>query len=182
MANNHKNSARTAKKKMAKTYTPKEVDEMEEFQDTDEEEYEDDDEEYEEEEDDEEPEDEVPEGERKQLTIDDILSVDDTNEEPLYIREWGGNIVIRGLSKLEFDQMRKASKLKSARGRSQEILEREITMSGMVQPRVTSVAQYNLLMEKSAGVMVRILNAITDKSGMSEVAEQAREKRFRGKR
>lgn len=180
--NNH--SARMAKNKMPKTYTKQEIDELPEFADTEDDEELEDDDDYDDDEEDEEeePEDEVPDVENMQVaSIDDILSADDLGEEKFYVKEWNSVIIIRGLSKGEFDHMRKVSKTKAARGRSQEIVEREIVLAGVVQPTITA-RDYVLLQEKNAGALVRIMNAITDKSGMTDDSEKKREARFPRKR
>lgn len=148
-------------------YTKEQLDEFEEFEDED---YEDDDEE-------EEPEDELPEGHDHDLTFEEITAIDDTSEEKMFIKEWGGNIVIKGLTKTEFDYMRKQSRSKSNRGRSTDILEREVVLSGVTQPRLDA-AKYQILLEKNAGVILRIQNRILEKSGLAEEAEKARERRF----
>jgi hypothetical protein len=176
MSKHRNNSARMAKKKMAKTYTPEEIDELPEFAEDDDD-FEDDDYDEEEEEDDE-PEDEAPDVESMEVaSLQDILNVDDTAEEKFYVKEWDKCIIIRGITKNELDHMRRASRSKNAKGRSRDIVEREIVLAGVVQPRI-GLKDYNLLLEKSAGAIVRILNAITEKSGMGDSSEKARERRF----
>lgn len=123
-------------------------------------------------------EDEIPEEHDKVLDFDDILGATDLDEEELYIPEWGGKVVIRSISKIEFDHMRRASRSPKNKTRSNEILERELMMAGMVKPMITTVEKYELLMQRSAGPMVHILNAIYRKSGLEREAEQARERRF----
>lgn len=154
-------------KNMSKRYSQDELDEMEEFDDTDD--FEDEDEEPEEE--------ELPEDYDHELTFEDIRDADDASEDKMYIKEWGGFIKLRGLSKNEFDQMRRRSRSSKVRGRSSDILEQEIVLSGVVSPRLDA-AKYQILLEKSAGVILRIQNAILEKSGLSEEAEKARERRF----
>lgn len=158
--------------------TMEELNQLPEFQDDEELEDETDlddfDEDYDEED---EPEDAIPAEHDKVLSFEEILAVDDDAEDDLYIPEWGGKIVVRGLSKNEFDFLRKQANRRDARGRKSEILEKEIIIAGMVKPPVNR-ANYELLKEKSAGVMVRILNEIYRKSGLEEEAERARERRF----
>lgn len=132
------------------------------------------------EDDEEEPEDAKPTSE-KVLTLDEIIGVDDLDEEPIYIAKWGGNVVIRSITKREFDGMRKAARARNAKGKVNEILERELIRSGVVKPRIT-LADYERLQEKSPGPLVEILNAIYKKSGLERESEKERERRFPSQR
>jgi hypothetical protein len=162
-----------------------ELDDLEEFQDDT-----DDDDDYEDYEDDDSVEDEIPESSMEEepeddhvVSWDEIAAADDTAEETFRIKEWGGSVVVRGLTKFEFDDMRRKSRNPKVRGRRQEILEREIVIAGLVKPRIDQ-AKYNILQQKSAGVIVRILNKIMDKSGIENDnnAAKDRERRFPRKR
>lgn len=163
-----------------KRYTMDELDEMEEFQD-DGDDYED----Y-----DDEPEDAAPEEFHDGLpkdepdhiaTFDEIMASDDTADEKFYVPEWKSWILVKGLTKNEFDHMRRQSRSKAAAGRQNEVLERELTIAGVVQPRL-DMNKYNLLLERNAGAMVRILNKVMEKSGLGDDAETSRERRFPRKR
>ena len=142
-----------------------------------------DDEDYDEEEifddgtdDEDEPEDATPE-EIKILDFDDILDADDTAEVTLFVPEWKGSVVYKGITKAEFDHMRRVSRSPKNKGRSNSVLEREILIAGMVKPEI-DIARYNRLQEKSSGVILRLTNKILEKSGLAEDAETRREKRF----
>lgn len=164
-----------------KIWTTEELDQLPEFQDSvDEEDFDDEDFDYDEddvEEDDEE--DHKPEV--KILDFDDIVNVEDTAEEAVFIKEWGGSVVIKGITKTEFDHLRMKARSKNARGRSNQIIEREVLLAGMVQPRLT-VERYNILMEKSAGAILKLTKLVMEKSGLSDLAEEKREQRFPRKR
>lgn len=126
------------------------------------------------------PEDEAPEND-KVLSLDDILGAEDDEEDKLYIPQWGGNVVYRSVTKREFDNMRRMARSRSAKGKVNDILERELIMSGLVKPHLT-VADYERLQEKSPGPFIAILNAIYRKSGLEREAEVERERRFPRKR
>lgn len=162
-----------------KQWTMDELDQLPEFQDSDDD-FDEDFEEEEEDFDEDEPEDEEPEN-KKLLTFEEIVEVDDTSEETVYVKEWGGFVVIKGITKSEFDYLRRQARSKANRGRSNQVIEREILMAGMVQPRLT-VERYNILMEKSAGAILRLTSKVMDKSGLSDLAEDKREQRFPRKR
>lgn len=160
--------------------TMEELNQLPEFQE-EEEDFEDELEGLDDEEDEDDPEDEVPdtipEGHDRVLTFEEITAATDDEEEELYIPEWGGKVVIRGLSKREFDHMRKMATVRAAKGRRNEILEMEMTCAGLVKPTVNA-QKYQMLLDRNAGAMIRILNSIYKKSGLEREAEQTRERRF----
>src|SRR5262249_2448766 len=140
-----------------------------------------DDEEFEfDEEEDDEPQDENPNAD-KVLSLDDIIGIDDLDEENLWIEKWQGNVVIRSITKREFDHMRRTARQRSAKGKVNDILERELILAGLVKPHMT-IADYERLQEKSPGPLVEILNAIYQKSGLEKESEKERERRFPAKR
>lgn len=146
------------------------------------EEDEEDEDEFEFDEDSDEPEDEVPSKKHDRIgTLDEILEIDDLDEEPLWVDKWGVNVLIRSITKREFDQMRRQARRRDAKGRVNDILERELICSGVVKPRITA-ADYERLQEKSPGPLVQILNAIYKKSGLESESEKERERRFPSKR
>jgi hypothetical protein len=115
--------------------------------------------------------------ETKILDFDDILDVDDTGEETIFIKEWGGSVIIKGVTKSEFDHLRRMSRSKQNKGRSNAIIERELLIAGLVKPRI-DVARYNLLQDKSSGVILKLTQKVLEKSGLADDAENRREKRF----
>lgn len=135
-------------------------------------------------EEDEEPEDEaaeeeeLPEGYDRDLDFDDIIGATDLDEEKIYIDQWEGNVYIRSITKREFDHMRRVSRSPKNKTRANDVLERELLMAGLVKPLIPSVEKYEMLMNRSAGPMVQILNAIYRKSGLEKEAERERERRF----
>lgn len=114
-------------------------------------------------------------------TLDEIVGIDDLDEEPIWIPKWDCHILIRSITKREFDQMRRMARQRSAKGKVNDILERELICNGVVKPRI-SPADYERLQEKSPGPLVEILNAIYKKSGLERESEKERERRFPAKR
>lgn len=129
-----------------------------------------------EEDDEEEPEDARPHSDVIK-TLDEIIGIDDLDEEPIWIEKWQTNILIRSVTKREFDHMRQQARRRDAKGRVNDILERELICSGVVKPRISAV-DYERLKEKSPGPLVKILNAIYEKSGLERESEKERERRF----
>lgn len=167
-------------KKAAAPKPEEELDDHRDFGIGDEEEFEDEvPEDYEE---DEEPEDDVPEelpeGYDRDLDFDEIIGATDLDEEKIYIEQWKGNVYIRSITKREFDHMRRVSRSPKNKTRANDVLERELLMAGLVKPMIPSVEKYEMLMNRSAGPMVQILNAIYRKSGLEKEAERERERRF----
>lgn len=140
-----------------------------------------------------EPEDEVPVGvspddphaheKEHVLTWEELESVDDTAAEKFYVKEWGGSVLIKGVSMEELNHVRRRSGTKQVRlsNTRSDVINREILIAGMVQPAVTAES-YIILLQKSAGAIVRITDRILEKSGMGDIAEKARERRFPRKR
>lgn len=166
--------------KTVKRYTEEDLNDPEQFPEFADDPEEDDYEDYDEDEDLEDE--EIPEGFDHIGTFEEIAAIDDLAEEKFYVSAWKCSVLLKGVTKREFDHMRISSKSRSARGRSNEVLEREIVKFGLVQPRIVTDAQYNILMERSAGAIVSILNRIVEKSGLDTEAEKKRERRFPRKR
>lgn len=148
-----------------------------------------------------EPEDEIPVDEdapdnSKLLSFDDDEDDDEGSEERVQIPEWNAHVVIRGLSKNEFDDIRRSSRSRPAPGGrssgkatapqragvNRPVMEREIFIAGVVSP-LLDTAKYNRLVNRpgSAGVILKLVNMILEKSGLGDDAvrsEEKREKRF----
>lgn len=167
------------------------LDELKEYPELfDEEELDDEDdeeEEFEPEDDDLEVEDQrIPvEDETPDLSLDDIFAAEDTAEEKLFIPEWGGNITLKPLSKNEVDFIRKRSHGKDVRTKSDRnaLYERELFVAAvLIKGRNVTRTDYQRLLEKNAGVMIRITNHIAKKSGLEKDSEEERTARFPRKR
>lgn len=169
-------AASRAKKSVVSASTEEELDDYRDFGIAEEEDGYDD--ETEMDEDGEEAPDTIPQEHDRVLDFEDVIGATDLEEEEVYIPEWGGKVVIRSLTKLEFDHMRRVSRSPKNKTRANDVLERELLMAGLVKPAIPSVEKYEMLMNRSAGPMVHILNAIYRKSGLEREAEAARERRF----
>jgi hypothetical protein len=126
---------------------------------------------------DEDVEEDIPEEDDRILTLDDVLNAPDLDEEEIYIPEWHGKFVIRSVTKTEFDHLRRLAGSKQNRGNRNAILERELIIAGVVKPALTKEG-YQRLLNRSAGPLLDLLNAIYRKSGLERTAELARERRF----
>lgn len=175
---------------MTQTWTQEELDELPEFQDDEDEQEQDVD--YDSptvlpEDDEEEPaeggggEAEDEEDFTRIGSFEEILEVDDTAPAPYYVKQWKCAVLLKGITKAEFDFMRKKSRNPKVKAMQDEILHREVVIAGMVKPPLTS-EKYNILQNKSAGAMIGLFNEILERSGLADEAEKARERRFPRKR
>src|SRR5882672_8749321 len=113
------------------------------------------------------------------ITLEELQDVDDTAPEKFYVKEWGKNVVLKGISMEDLKHIRRRANTKQARvsGMRRDIMEKELIIAGLVQPAVNQQT-FIVLQQKSAGAVASIANRIMEKSGMGETAEKARERRF----
>jgi hypothetical protein len=122
-----------------------------------------------------------PAEEARDLSLDDIFAVDDTADEKMFIPEWNGNISIKALSKNEVDFIRKRSRGKDIRTKSDRnaLYERELFVAAvLIGGKNVTRADYQRLLEKNAGVMIRITTRIAERSGLQGDSEEERTARF----
>jgi hypothetical protein len=121
----------------------------------------------------------------RDLSLDDIFAVNDTADEKMFIPEWNGNISIKALSKNEVDFIRKRSRGKDIRTKSDRnaLYERELFVAAvLIGGKNVTRADYQRLLEKNAGVMIRITTRIAERSGLQGDSEEERTARFPRKR
>lgn len=119
----------------------------------------------------------------QEMTLEDLMAVDDTAPEWVYVQQWDKKVRLKGLTMNELQQIRRRSGAKQIRmaGRRPEMMNRLLLKSGLVVPRLDD-AGVNILMERSAGVVLYLTDKIMEKSGMGQNSEIARERRFPRKR
>lgn len=113
-------------------------------------------------------------------SFDEVLEIDDSGEGEYYVSQWKARIILKGITKAEFDFMRKKSRNPKLKAMQDEVLTREVVMTGVVKPVIDS-KQYNILQNKSAGAVIGIYNEILRRSGLADEAEKERERRFHRK-
>lgn len=116
----------------------------------------------------------------KILSVEDIKAAEDITEFTLPVPEWDGAVILRTITKKEFDRISEMSKSEDPdEGVDSEELQRLLVMTSMKQPKLDE-EDYEEMLEKSAGAFLRIVNGVMEHSGLKGVAGQvAREKRFR---
>ena len=109
------------------------------------------------------------------LTVEAILGAKDLKEEVIEVPEWGGSVRVRSFSKKGQQEVRELATI--ADELDEQRLEMFMFIKGVVDPEFTDDT-YELLREKNAGVIDRILNRIMELSGMSPEALANAERRF----
>jgi len=110
------------------------------------------------------------------LTVDQIVNAPDVKTEEMLIPEWGGSILVKGLTQAEVHAAREASKV------AEEIDEQRLAMSmflaGVLEPKITP-DYYELLRNKLAGPVNRVGKKILQLSGLDEKTVKEAESKFR---
>jgi hypothetical protein len=112
----------------------------------------------------------------KILTIDEILTAQDLETQEVEMQEWGGAVVVRGLS---LDDVMMIREKAMVRGEVDPAVSTQLTLvAGLHEPRITP-EQAAALSKKSAAALTRVLTAINSLSGLTPEAMKASEKSFR---
>ncbi len=111
----------------------------------------------------------------KILSVDDILAAPDLPEETVEVPEWGGAVVVRGLTRQQAFEVRADGKV----GKEMDVARVDMLMliAGMAEPKFTA-EQGPQLMAKSAAATQRVVNVINRLSGMDEEAAAAADRSF----
>jgi len=113
------------------------------------------------------------------LTIEDIATAVDVQEDDVAVPEWGGTVRVRGFTKgQEMDLRKRAKSGPDPTDLDPELLEMLFLVDGMIDPQTTD-ADVAMLKDKSGAVVNRILRRIMDLSGISETIREKTEQAFR---
>lgn len=113
----------------------------------------------------------------KILTIEEILAAEDITEKTIPVKEWGGSVVIRTITKTEFDEISESSQVDGEV--DQEELQRLLILVAVRQPHISS-ENFEAMKGKSAGAFLKVVSGVMEHSGLKGISGQtAREKRFR---
>lgn len=110
------------------------------------------------------------------VSFEQALSANAPVTEEFLVKEWGGTVVLRGLSKLEVNEIRTLH----LEGSDLDVnsYEKDVTIAGLVDPKITS-DQYDLLAEGSAGTLEKIFAKIVEISKMGKGDLKQVQKTFR---
>ncbi|MBT9177529.1 MAG: hypothetical protein DDT20_01863 [Firmicutes bacterium] len=114
----------------------------------------------------------------KILSIDEILMSPDLGVKIIEIVEWGGSVVVRGMTKREQQQLRKQA-VDSLTGQiDADRMEILMLAHCLAEPKIT-IEQAEQIALKSASAFDKVLTAIMDVAGLSEAVQQEALKSFR---
>ena len=103
------------------------------------------------------------------LSLDDIKNSIDLETQTIKVKEWGGSLKVKGLTKSEQVKIRNAQE--SEDGLSTVEFEKMILIAGIVEPELDEKT-INVLYDKSASVVDRVLSIILNTSGLTEGVQQ----------
>lgn len=111
------------------------------------------------------------------LSVDDLISVVDTDEEVIDVPEWGGAVRIRSFSKNEQLQYRREAKDENGEIDNDK-LEMLMLVHGIVEPKLTA-EHVGVMRQKRAMTIDRVLKRILVLSGLDAKSIAEAEKSFR---
>ena len=115
---------------------------------------------------------------KKILSIDEILAAPDLGEKTVEVTDWGGSVVVRGMTKKEQQQLRKQA-LDPLTGQiDPDRMEILMLAHCLAEPKIT-IEQAEALAQKSASAFDKVLTAIMDVAGLSEAVQKEALKSFR---
>jgi hypothetical protein len=112
----------------------------------------------------------------KILSVEDILTAPDIQEQTVEVPEWGGAVRISSFTKQR--QMQLRSQAMTGDELDSERMELLMFIEGVIEPKF-SVEHIELLKGKSASAMDRVLQAILALGGLTPEAQAEMEKDFR---
>jgi hypothetical protein len=116
----------------------------------------------------------------KILSVEDILTAPDIQERVVEVPEWGGAVKIRSFTKARQIQLR--SQAVDSKGEvDSERMELLMFIEGVVEPKFEA-RHIDLLREKSATAMDKVLSAILDLGGLTPERQAEMERDFRQER
>jgi hypothetical protein len=109
------------------------------------------------------------------LTVEAIIAAKDLKEEVIEVPEWGGSVKVRSFSKKGQQEVRELATINDEI--DPERLEMFMFIHGVVDPPFTNDT-YELLRDKNAGVIDRVLQRIMSISGMDQEALAKAQEKF----
>jgi len=112
----------------------------------------------------------------KILTFEEILAAKDLDTKEIFVSEWNGKVKIKELTKAARERLSKQAMVNSQV--DSDKLQILMLAECLEEPKIT-VEQAQQLWEKSAAAVDKILFAILDINGLSELAQKEIQKSFR---
>jgi len=114
----------------------------------------------------------------KILSFDEILAAPDLGEKTVEVPDWGGSVVVRGMTKKEQQQLRRQAADPLTGELDTDRMEVLMLAHCLVEPKI-AIEQAEQLAQKSAAAFDKVLEAIMDAAGLSEAVQKEAMKSFR---
>jgi len=111
------------------------------------------------------------------LSFEQIRDSDDVTEENVFIKEWGGEVRVRSLTRRQVKDITKAATKSVGKGKREidsDIFEKGLLFYGLVHPQL-SEDELEALLGKNAGPFQKMLNKIMELSKLGDDEEEAAE-------
>lgn len=112
----------------------------------------------------------------KVLSLAQIREAKDVTETPVTVSEWGGDVVVRSVTKRQMKDIKNNSKGSDGELDDDEV-EKQIFMAGMIDPIVSS-EDFEWMQDKSASAFTKVMKAILGVSNLDDKAVTKEEKTF----
>jgi hypothetical protein len=116
--------------------------------------------------------------ERKILSISDILAANDVLTKEVYIKEWGGHVVITAFTKAQQQAMRREATTPQGKLDS-DALEKLMVLHGLREP-LLSKDDVEALWQKNTAVVDEVLKAILQVNGLDPQEAKQTQAAFQG--
>jgi hypothetical protein len=112
----------------------------------------------------------------KILSMAEIMEAQDITEQTVPVPEWGGSVKVRSISHRTMKNIRKKVAAQSGTDEpSEDDVEKYILIEGMIEPKIDE-DEYEQLLEKSSGAVMKILTAIMSSSKSEDKSVKEQEK------
>lgn len=112
----------------------------------------------------------------KVLTVEEILAAPDLNEIEVEVPEWGGTVKVREMTKAAQQRLRQQATVNGEL--DPDRLQILMLAECLAEPKIT-IEQAEQLWNKSAAAVDKVLYAIIDVNGLSDVVQKQMMKSFR---
>lgn len=111
------------------------------------------------------------------LSIQEIKDAQDITETTIPVSEWGGEVIVRSVSKRQMKDLKNTCKNTDGELDDDKV-EKALFIHGMINP-VVSDEDYEWMQDKSASAMTKVLKAILGASNLEDTSVKEEEKKFR---
>jgi hypothetical protein len=103
------------------------------------------------------------------LSLEQIQAIDDRKEREVSVPEWGGEVVVRGLTAQQINECTRRAEDPKRKGEvNAEVRNGWYLVEGLVDPKITLNEAEQWLTERAFGPVSAVLGAILEESGLAE--------------